>query len=193
MARTPSSMTLPLGAKAPEFSLPDTQARIVSRADYTGRVLVVMFICNHCPYVQHLRPALSQFARDYQPQGVGIVAINANDTRAYPQDNAEAMAAEVQRFDYRFAYLLDETQAVAKAYFAACTPDFFVFDNQHKLVYRGQFDDARPGNLAQPDGKSLREAVDAALAHRMPIAAQKPSLGCNIKWKPAAPVGEPCV
>lgn len=185
MARTPSSMTLPLGNMAPEFSLRDTQGRMVSRGDYTGHVLVVMFICNHCPYVQHLREALAAFARDYQPRGVAIVAINANDTEAYPQDDAEAMAREVDTYGYTFAYLLDATQAVAQAYHAACTPDFFVFDNHHKLVYRGQFDDARPGNEALVTGASLRQAVDAALAHKAPVADQKPSLGCNIKWKPA--------
>lgn len=187
MARTPSSMILPLGAMAPEFSLRSTEQRLVSRGDFIGHVLVVMFICNHCPYVQHLRPALARFARDYQPHGVAIVAINSNDALSYPQDNAEAMAAEARNFGYSFAYLRDETQAVAKAYFAACTPDFFVFDNHHKLVYRGQFDDARPSNAAPTDGASLREAVGAALAHRPFGLEQKPSLGCNIKWKAQGP------
>jgi thiol-disulfide isomerase/thioredoxin len=192
MARTPSSMMLPLGASAPEFSLRDTRDQVVSRGDYDGRVLVVMFICNHCPYVKHIRAGLAAFAQDYQPQGVAIVAINANDVEAYPEDDMAAMVQEAQAAGYTFAYCLDATQVVAAAYHAACTPDFFVFDNAHKLVYRGQFDDARPNNAVPVTGADLRSATDAALAHAPPLPVQKPSIGCNIKWRPGrAPAPTP--
>ena len=186
MARTLSSMMLALGATAPDFCLPDItqQGQQVTRNNFAGRVMVVMFICNHCPYVKHLRAGLVAYARDYQPQGVGIAAINANDVQAYPQDNPAAMAAEATAAGYTFAYLHDETQAVARAYFATCTPDFFVFDRQHHLVYRGQFDAARPGNDSPVTGGDLRRATDAALQNRPPLLEQKPSIGCNIKWKP---------
>jgi thiol-disulfide isomerase/thioredoxin len=184
MARTPSSMVLPLGAMAPEFSLRDTRGQLISRGDYVGRVLVVMFICNHCPYVQHIEAGLIAFARDYQPKGVAVVAINANDTEAFPQDGMQAMAERVEQAGYSFAYLLDDTQAVAHAYHAACTPDFFVFDGHHKLVYRGQFDGARPNSEVPVTGADLRQATDAALQHAPPLSVQKPSIGCNIKWKP---------
>lgn len=188
MTRTYSSMTLALGTMAPEFSLQDTQGNLVSRNDYVGKVLVVMFICNHCPYVHHIRHALTQFAHDYQPQGVGIVAINANDPERYPADNLEAMQVEVAQTGYPFAYLVDSTQTVAAAYHAVCTPDFFVFDNRHRLIYRGQFDDARPGNTVAITGADLRQAVDAALNRDIPVPEQKPSLGCDIKWRhPHAP------
>ena len=187
MALTPSQM-LPLGTLAPEFSLPDTVAGgVVGLGDLADRpVLVVLFICNHCPYVKHLREGLAGFARDYQPRGVGIVAITANDAVRYPDDSPEKMKTEARSAGYTFPYLFDATQQVAKAYRAACTPDIYVFDAARRLIYRGQFDDSRPGNGKPVNGADLRAACDAALAGRKPDPAQKPSIGCNIKWKPGA-------
>jgi thiol-disulfide isomerase/thioredoxin len=144
----------------------------------------VAFICNHCPYVQHVRAAFAQLARDYQAQGVAIVGISSNDAVAYPADSPGKMKEEKQAAGYVFPYLYDETQKVAQAYRAACTPDFFVFDRARKLVYRGQMDDSRPGNGKPNDGADLRAALDAVLAGRAPSAEQKPSIGCNIKWRP---------
>ena len=184
MARTPSTM-LALGTQAPDFQLPDTDGLTVSRDDFEGAPgLLVMFICNHCPYVVLIKKALAAFAYDYADQ-IGIVAINSNDATTHPDDGPDTMAEERTRHGYTFPYLYDETQAVAKAYQAACTPDFFLFDSAHQLVYRGQFDDARPGNDIPPTGDDLRGAVDALLAGKpVPESEQKPSLGCNIKWKP---------
>ena len=183
MARTSSTM-LELGTPAPPFRLPDTQGRLISLGDFAhAPALLVIFMCNHCPYVKHLRGALADFAREYQKKGLAIVAINANDAEKYPGDSPEKMVDEVAEAGYVFPYLYDETQAVAKAYRAACTPDFFLFDKHAKLVYRGQFDDSRPGNAAPVTGKDLRTAVDAVLAGKTPEAEQTPSLGCNIKWK----------
>jgi peroxiredoxin len=183
MALTPSTMS-PLGATAPDFQLPDTQGKIVSLADFQGRAaLLVVFMCNHCPYVIHLRQGLAQLARDYVPRGVGMVGINANDTVNYPADSPAKMKAEAASAGYIFPYLYDESQAVAKAYRAACTPDFFLFDDRRRLVYRGQFDDSRPGNGVPVTGKDLRAALDAVLAGKPAPGQQKASMGCNIKWK----------
>jgi peroxiredoxin len=183
MSLTPSTM-LPLGTAAPDFRLPDTTGKIVSPADFKNApALLVMFICNHCPYVIHIRPGLAQLGRDYLPKGVAIVAMNANDANNYPADSPARMKDEVKTAGYTFPYLFDETQAVAKAYRAACTPDLFLFDRAQKLVYRGQFDDSRPGNNAPVTGRDLRAALDALLAGKSVSADQKPSMGCNIKWK----------
>ncbi len=186
MAAVHSTM-LALGTPAPDFRLPDPSGRLVARDDFAGaRALVVMFICNHCPYVQHIRDGLAAFGRDYLPRGVAIVAINANDVAAYPEDRPEKMAEEARRAGYAFPYLYDESQAVAKAYRAACTPDFFLFDGARRLAYRGQFDDSRPGSSRAVTGVDLRAAVDAVLTNVSPSAEQRPSIGCNIKWKPGA-------
>jgi peroxiredoxin len=183
MSRTKSTMMLQLGAQAPEFSLPDAHGRLVSRSDYVGKPLLVAFICNACPYVLQIRSALSHFAKDYIPQGLAIVAINANDAVASPEDTPEAMIKAAEAAGYPFAYLVDASQKIALAYRAACTPDFFLFDNNHKLVYRGQFDSARPGNDMPVDGADLRQATHAVLARLPPLEHQRPSMGCNIKWR----------
>ncbi|MFM2082538.1 MAG: hypothetical protein RL380_1229 [Verrucomicrobiota bacterium] len=181
---TVNSTMLPLGTKAPGFTLPDTNGRLVSLADFRGvPALVVMFISNHCPYVIHLRSEIALAAKDFQARGVAVVGISANDAAQYPADGPDKMREEIALAGYTFPYLYDEPQQVALAYRAACTPDFFVFDRDQTLVYRGQFDDARRGNTLPVTGKDLRAAVDAALAGR-DVLAQKPSLGCNIKWKP---------
>ncbi len=178
-------MLMPLGSVAPEFRLRDTEGRWVALRDYAGApAYLVMFICNHCPYVKHIRSALAQFAREYQQRGVAIVGINSNDVDRYPDDSPERMREEVRSAGYTFPYLFDETQEVAKAYRAACTPDFFLFDRDRKLVYRGQFDDSRPGNGLPVTGRDLRAALDALLNGRPVPTDQKPSIGCNIKWKP---------
>ena len=184
MALTPSTM-LPLGTAAPDFKLPDTSGKIVSLADFQGQAaLLVIFMCNHCPYVVHLRAGLAQLARDYKAKNVGIVGINSNDAENYPSDSPAMMKNEVKAIGYTFPYLYDESQAVAKAYRAACTPDIFLFDKNRKLVYRGQFDDSRPGNGIPVTGKDLRAALDAVLAGKPVSDKQKASVGCNIKWKP---------
>jgi peroxiredoxin len=184
MALTPSTM-LPLGTSAPDFKLPDIYGNIVSRSDFRNRPgLLVIFMCNHCPYVIHLRPALAQLAREYMPRGITMVGINANDAERYPADSPAKMAAEAKAAGYIFPYLYDESQAVAKAYRAACTPDIYLFDAAEKLVYRGQFDDSRPGNGLPVTGQDLRAALDAVLKGQPVPARQKPSIGCNIKWKP---------
>ncbi len=186
MARTPSTM-LPLGTEAPEFSLPDTDGNIVTLEEFRGSAgLVVMFICNHCPFVIHVAPEIAALAEEYQDQGVGFVAISANDVSTHPDDSPEKMKEEKEKQGYTFPYLYDETQDVAKAYHAACTPDFFVFDQFMKLVYRGQLDDSRPGNDKPLNGKDLRAALDNLLMGKPIPEAQKPSLGCNIKWKAGA-------
>jgi peroxiredoxin len=184
MALTPSTM-LPLGTLAPAFALPDTTGRVVSRDDFRDQpALLVMFICNHCPYVKHIRTELARLGRDYGDRGVAIVAINANDVANYPEDSPARMAQEAEAAGYRFPYLFDDSQAVAQAYQAACTPDFFLFDRHRKLVYRGQLDDSRPGNRVPLTGRDLRAALDAVLKGEPVPADQKPSVGCNIKWKP---------
>jgi len=183
MALTPSTM-LPLGTTAPEFALPDINEKKVSLADFkSASALLVMFICNHCPYVKHIRAGLAQLGKDYQAKGVAIAAINSNDVKNYPDDSPARMKEEAAAAGYNFPYLYDETQSVAKAYRAACTPDFFLFDRGRRLVYRGQFDASRPGNGIQVTGKDLRAAIDAVLAGKTVTEFQTPSMGCNIKWK----------
>ena len=183
MAETPSTM-LPLGTRAPSFRLPDTQGKLVSSDDFQhAPPLLVVFMCNHCPFVKHIQPELARLAREYQASGVGIVGINSNDVESYPADSPERMAEEARRAGYVFPYLYDETQEVAKAYHAACTPDIYLFDADRCLVYRGQFDDSRPGSGRPVTGADLRAALDAVLAGRPVPTPQKPSIGCNIKWK----------
>jgi peroxiredoxin len=183
MAETPSTM-LPLGTKAPQFSLPDPAGKKVSSEDFKDApALLVAFICNHCPYVKHIRHRFAELAKEYQARGVGIVAINSNDFQTYQDDRPEKMSEEIQQIGYTFPYLYDETQEVAKAYRAACTPDFYLFDRNRSLVYRGQFDDSRPGNNRPVTGADLRAALDAVLAGRPVSGSQRASLGCNIKWK----------
>jgi thiol-disulfide isomerase/thioredoxin len=181
-----NSTMLPLGSKAPEFSLPDAvSGRTVSSEDFRDApALLVMFICNHCPYVRHVRSELARIGREYGERGVGIVAINANDLERYPQDGPDLMREEALAFGYSFPYLFDETQEVARAYQAACTPDFFLFDAERKLVYRGQLDGSRPGKDVPVTGQDLRAALDAVLAGRSVPEPQVPSIGCGIKWKP---------
>ncbi len=184
MARTPSTM-LPLGTPAPDFTLPDPRGGSVSLADVrTGEGVLVVFLCNHCPFVKHIREGLAAFARDYRKRGLEVVAISSNDVEAYPEDGPEAMRREAEEAGYDFPYLFDETQEVAKAYRAACTPDFFLFDGIGALVYRGQFDGSRPGNDIPVSGNDLRKAADALLAGEAISKEQVPSVGCNIKWKP---------
>jgi peroxiredoxin len=175
---------LPLGTPAPGFALPDTDGRTVSLDDFRAAPgLLVAFVCNHCPFVKHIRAGLAQFGRDYQPRGLAIVAINANDVASYPEDSPPRMAQERRAAGYLFPYLYDASQASAKAYRAACTPDFFLFDGNRRLVYRGQFDDSRPENGKPVTGADLRLAADAVLAGRPVAPEQTPSIGCNIKWK----------
>lgn len=184
MARTPSTM-LELGTPAPDFRLPDSLGNPYALSDFAASPgLLVVFMCNHCPYVKHIRSELAAFAQEYIGRGLAVVGINANDVANFPDDSPEKMAEEVRAAGYAFPYLYDETQAVAKAYRAACTPDFFLFDKDRRLVYRGQFDDSRPNSGIPVTGKDLRAAVDALLAGRPNPADQKASLGCNIKWKP---------
>jgi len=185
MSLTPSTM-LPLGTSAPAISLPDTTTgKNVSIADFKNApALLVMFICNHCPYVKHVRSGLAELVKDYQAKGVAAVAISANDVKSYPDDSPAKMAVEAKEAGYTFPYLYDESQAVAQAYQAACTPDFFLFDREKRLVYRGQLDDSRPGNGIAVTGKDLRAALDAVLAGKPVAKEQKASIGCNIKWKP---------
>jgi peroxiredoxin len=178
-------MLLPLGATAPDFALPDTAGKTVSPADFAGApAYLVVFMCNHCPYVKHVADALAQLAREYQGRGVAVIGINSNDAESYTDDAPAKMVEEAAQRKYTFPYLYDATQEVAKAYRAACTPDFYVFDRDRKLVYRGQMDDSRPQSGLPVTGKELRAALDAVLAGRSVSPQQKPSLGCNIKWKP---------
>jgi peroxiredoxin len=175
---------LPLGTAAPDFCLPDTNGKIVSLTDFKDKpALLVIFMCNHCPYVKHIRAGLGQLARDYSPRGVAMAGINSNDAENYPEDSPVKMAAEAKSAGYFFPYLYDESQSVAKAYRAACTPDIYLFDRGRRLVYRGQFDDSRPGNGIPVTGKDLRAALDAVLAGKPVSPNQKASIGCNIKWK----------
>ena len=184
MARTPSTM-LPLGTTAPDFSLVNVDGRTVALADFQdSRALLVVFMCNHCPFVKHLADALASFAAEYIPKGLAVVGINSNDAANYPADSPEQMVREAEERGYPFPYLYDETQEVAKAYRAACTPDFFLFDKERRLVYRGQFDSSRPDSGIPVTGEDLRSAVEAVLAGQTPSDDQKPSIGCNIKWKP---------
>ena len=185
MAETPSTL-LPLGTKMPGFSLTDavSGAEVTDQDFQDHEALVVMFICNHCPFVKHVVEELGRLGRDYLRQDVGIVAINSNDVRNYPQDGPEHMKALAEREGWEFPYLLDATQQVARDYRAACTPDFFVFDKERKLVYRGQLDDSRPGSGRPVTGRDLRAALDAVLAGEAVAERQTASLGCNIKWTP---------
>jgi peroxiredoxin len=184
MVAVPSTM-LALGTPAPEFDLPDVvSGRRVSLADFRGRkALLVMFISRHCPYVQHVRDQLAAIGRDYAGKPVGIVGISSNDVVNFPDDSPERLKAAAAEWGWRFAICYDETQEVAKAYSAACTPDFFLFDAEGRLAYRGQLDDSRPGNGKPVDGRDLRAAIDALLAGRKPPENQRASIGCNIKWK----------
>lgn len=191
MSLTPSTM-LELGTAAPDFSLPDTDGKTVSRGDYSGGALLVMFICNHCPFVHHVAPELARLAENYGER-IGVVAIQSNDVANYPDDSPEKMAEEKVKRGYAFPYLYDADQSVAKAYTAACTPDFFLFDAGHKLAYRGQLDATRPHRIASgnyddrngaANGEDLRAAIDAVLAGEPVPGKQLPSMGCNIKWAP---------
>ncbi|MEM6512837.1 MAG: thioredoxin family protein [Pseudomonadota bacterium] len=180
MAAVESEM-LPLGTTAPPFSLPDADGNLYQLATGAPATLV-MFICNHCPFVKHVGDELARLGTDYAPKGVAIYAISSNDFEKYPADAPDRMREEAERLGYTFPYLVDEDQSVAKAYRAACTPDFFLFDDMLQLVYRGQLDDSRPSNGVPVDGSDLRVALDAVLSGHPPAAEQKPSIGCNIKW-----------
>ncbi|MEM9414353.1 MAG: thioredoxin family protein [Planctomycetota bacterium] len=194
MALTPSTM-LALGTSAPDFALTDTAGQTIARDNFAGQPLLVMFICNHCPYVKHVAPELARIGRDYGVASggrVGIVAIQSNDIEAYPDDAPDKMREEVETRGYTFPYVLDADQSVAKAFTAACTPDFFLFDADHKLVYRGQLDGSRPHRIAsgqyddrdgQANGEDLRAALDAVLAGEPVPGEQLPSMGCSIKWR----------
>jgi peroxiredoxin len=184
MALTPSTM-LELGTTAPAFRLPDLDGRTVELSDFAHAPgLLVMFICPHCPYVRHVRAELARVGREYQERGIGVVAVMSNDVEQYPQDAPDGMRAEKEEAGYVFPYLFDETQEVAKAYRAACTPDLYLFDGARRLVYRGQLDDSRPGNGVEVSGRDLRRALEAVLADRPVDTEQRASIGCNIKWKP---------
>lgn len=186
MVRTESTM-LPLGTTAPDFSLPDTDGRTVSRSDFVGRKgLLVVFMCNHCPYVMHVADELKRIADECLDKGIGVVGISSNDISTHPDDSPEKMKQEKASRGYAFAYLYDATQSVARAYRAACTPDFYLFDADHRLVYRGQMDGSRPGNDKPVNGADLRQAIDALLGGQPPLPRQTPSLGCNIKWTAGA-------
>lgn len=180
-----TSTMLALGTPAPEFSLQDVvSGRTISRQQFVGmRGLLVMFICAHCPYVKHVEEQLARLGHEYAVQGLGIVGISSNDAANYPEDAPEGLRAQAKRHRFTFHYLYDENQDVARAYKAACTPDFFLFDSQLKLVYRGQLDSSRPGNGVPVDGRDLRAAMDAVMAGKPVPAEQKPSIGCGIKWK----------
>ncbi len=183
MVKTASTM-MPLGTTAPDFSLVNVDGRTVSLSDFADApALVVMFICNHCPFVKHVADELARFGQEYQARGAAVVAVSSNDVSSHPEDSPEQMVHEAEQRGYTFPYLYDEDQEVAKAYRAACTPDFYVFDRQRRLVYRGQFDASRPGKEVPVTGEDLRRAVDAVLDGRPVQEDQKPSIGCNIKWK----------
>ena len=183
MVKTPSTM-LSLGTQAPAFELMNVDGKMVRLADFEGApALLVIFMCNHCPFVIHIAPALAALAAEYQQRGVAVIGINSNDVSTHPADSPERMVAEAEERGYVFPYLFDETQEVAQAYRAACTPDFFVFDKNQQLVYRGQLDDSRPESGIPVTGDDLRAALDAVLAGESVPGPQKPSLGCNIKWK----------
>lgn len=183
MVKTASTM-LPLGTSAPEFSLQNVDGKTVSLADFSSaKGLVVIFMCNHCPFVKHLRSALAQFGRECQDRGVAVVGISSNDVASHPEDGPDRMVEEHRSAGYTFPYLFDANQSVAKAYKAACTPDFYLFDRDQTLVYRGQFDSSRPSNGKPVTGEDLRAAIDSMLAGKSPLETQRPSIGCNIKWR----------
>jgi peroxiredoxin len=176
---------LDLGTSLPSFSLPDLTGRTVSDADFKGgSALLVAFICKHCPFVKHIRPEFARFAKEYQAKGLEIVAIASNSVKEFPEDGPEGMKEEAAEAGYAFPYLFDDTQKVASAFHAACTPDFFLFDREGRLAYRGQFDDSRPGKDVPVTGADLRAATDAVLAGKPASTTQRPSMGCNIKWYP---------
>jgi peroxiredoxin len=178
------SSMLSLGTPAPNFRLPDPSGKYVSSDDFSGAAAyLVVFLCNHCPYVKHVQARFAQLAAEYQARGLAVVGINSNDAESYPEDSPEKMAEEIKAAGYTFPYLYDETQEVAKSYRAACTPDFFLFDRNRRLAYRGQFDDSRPKNGLPVTGADLRAALDTLLAGGTVSANQKPSVGCSIKWK----------
>lgn len=184
MARTHSTMA-PLGTPPPPFALPDPEGSVHALEDFSGApALLVVFLSNHCPFVKHIRAGLADFAREFAGRGLAVVAIGSNDVERYPADGPGKMAEEAREHGYTFPYLFDETQEVAKAYGAACTPDFFLYDGDRRLAYRGQFDGSRPGNDIPVTGADLRAAAEAVLAGRPVPGEQRPSLGCNIKWKP---------
>lgn len=185
MAETSSTMIMPLGTHAPKFNLPDAvSGKNISLQDIQSKTAtVVMFICNHCPFVRHVQDELVRLTNEYIPKGISFVAINSNDAEQYPDDAPEKMKELAKKSGVKFAYLFDETQSVARAYHAACTPDFFIFDNNLKCVYRGQLDDARPGNNFPVTGKDVRNALHKILEGKPVDSNQKPSIGCNIKWK----------
>ena len=192
MALTESTM-MKLGTPAPDFSLPNIDGTTVSKQDFAGKPMLVMFICNHCPYVKHIATELARIGNDYRAEGIGLVGILSNDVEAYPDDSPELMKVESETHGYPFPYLYDATQQVALAYTAACTPDFFLFDAAHELKYRGRLDETRPTRISsgvydptgnEANGKELRAAIDAVLAGEDPDSKQLPSLGCNVKWKP---------
>ncbi len=185
MAEVPSTRILPLGSSAPEFELPEPVGNLFTLDDVRGpNGLLVLFVCNHCPFVIHLADALAAFAAEYEAQGIGVVAINSNDIENYPADAPDKMTAFAARHGWTFPYLFDADQSVAKAYVAACTPDFYLFDGALRLAYCGQFDGSRPGNSTPITGADLRAAANALLAGEPPLSTQRPSTGCNIKWKP---------
>ncbi len=176
---------LPLGTVAPDFRLPDVNGKMVALSDFhSAPALVILFICNHCPYVKHIRAGLTEFGRDAQKRGAAVVAISANDVAHYAEDSPAKMKLEAQSVGYTFPYLYDESQSAARAYHAACTPDIFLFDKDRRLVYRGQFDDSRPGKSIPVTGRDLRAALEAVLTGKPAPAIQIASIGCNIKWKP---------
>lgn len=185
MALTESTMELELGVSAPDFTLPDVvSGKTVHRDDFRGqKALLVMFICAHCPYVKHIEKGLAALGRDYEGKPISMVAISSNDAANYPDDNPAGLKRQAQTLGFRFPYLYDESQDAAKAYRAACTPDFFLFDGDLKLAYRGEFDSSRPSNGVAVTGEGLRAAIDAVLAGNAPDGDQRPSIGCNIKWK----------
>ena len=186
MAETLSTM-LPLGTQLPSFALPDAVSgrRITERDAAGAKGTLVLFICNHCPFVKHVLPEIGRLAAEYIPKGIGLAAINSNDVQAYPQDGPEHMKALATSERWSFPFLFDDAQEAARAFHAACTPDFFAFDSRGRLAYRGRLDESRPGTPAPVTGRELRAALDAILAGREPAADQKPSIGCNIKWKVA--------
>lgn len=183
MALTPSTM-IALGTKCPPFALPDTlSSRLVRNTDFANKPLLVMFICNHCPYVVHIQEELSRIGREYPARGIAVVGICANDAISHPQDSPKPMAEMAKKHNWTFPYLFDESQSTAHAFDAACTPDFFLFDAGHQLVYRGQLDDSRPSSNTLVTGSDLRAALEAVLDGRAPASDQRPSMGCNIKWR----------
>lgn len=184
MSLTKSQMK-EIGSPAPSFFLPDITGKQISINDYQdSELLLIIFMCNHCPYVVHLREHLVSFIKEYQKKGIGVIGINSNDANSYPEDSLQKMKEYAEMYNYTFPYLYDETQEVAKAYHAACTPDFFLYDKNRSLAYRGQYDASRPGNGIEITGKDLKNAIDSLLRGKKPEGNQIPSIGCNIKWKP---------